>query len=317
MHKPALALSLSAILFVLAGCGGGGGTNANPPGSNNSGGQSTTLAPEDLFNLNGSDLLDTLELDAGFTATSSVARAVPQSTTVKTPNITTTFVGQITGGTATIARNNNGTTPAIGFLMTYRDAAGLCECSNDILTLPPPYKTSLSNPNWHASPFSTSASSTTLGIGMKNNVDNADHGGTYTASVANPPGGSMTFSIANNTVALPRQSLPAVNIANGQLTASWTPAAGTKEFFVAFLTHLNNDPVHHKAFNVVGFVLTDKNSVTLPMSDFYSKATYQVLLISADTKYISVYLSQGTQQTPALPPQINFSVSQLLVFNTP
>jgi hypothetical protein len=314
MRKPALTFCSAALVLILAGCGGGGGSTAAPPPSNN-GGANASLVPEDLFNLNGSDLLETLELDAGFSATSAVPQQADAS--VISPQVAGPFVAQISGGTAMVARNGNAVTPAIGFIMTYRDPSGLCECSNDNPLLKPPYKTSLTNPNWHASPFGTAASSTTLGIGMKNNTDSADHGGTYTATVANPPGGSATFSILNNAVALPRQSVPTITTNGGTLTATWVPAAGTQEYFLAFLTHLNNDPVHNKGFNVVGFVLTDKTSVTLPLSDFYSKAQYEALLISSDTKYINVYLSQGSQQAPALPSQLNFTVSQLLLFNTP
>jgi hypothetical protein len=315
MHKRAFYFATSLIFaVVLSGCGGSG-NSVNPPSINGGGGgQTQSLIAEDLFNLNGSQVLDTLELDAGFTATSSVTRQ-PESSVIRTQSAGP-FAMQITGGNATIARSGTSTTPAIGFLMTFRDASGLCECSNSNPALPPPYKTNLTNLNWHASPFGTRASTTTLGIGFKNNVDSADHGGTYTATVNSPPGGSASFSIAKPT-ALGRQSNPTVKIAGGNVNVSWTPVAGSKTYFVAFLTHLNDDPVAHPGFSVVGFTITYKNAVSVPLSNFYSGAQYQVMLIDADQRYIPVYQSQGVQQLPTLPAQINFSVSQIVLFNTP
>lgn len=316
MHKRALFFVTSLFLAAaLSGCGGGGSSSVTPSTGSGGNTQTQSMITEDLFNLNGSDVLNVLELDAGFTATSSVVRQSQSVGSVRTQSAGS-FAAQITGGNATVARSGSSTTAAIGFLMTYRDASGLCECSNDNPSLPAPYNTALSNPAWPASPFGTRASTTTLGIGLKNNVDSSDHGGTYTATVGNPPGGSATFTIAKPTT-LGRQSSPLVNVSGSNVNVSWNPVAGSKEYFVAFLTHLNNDPVNHKGFNVVGFVVTDKNAVSVPLSNFYAGAQYQVMLIDADQRYIDVYLSQGQQQLPTLPAQIDFSVSQIVLFNTP
>lgn len=315
MHNRAFYLATVFILTVaLSGCGGSGGSSVTP---STGGGttQSQSMVPDDLFSLNNSQVLNALEIDAGFTATASITRQSIASNSVHTL-ANGSFQAQITGGNATVARSGSSTTPAIGFLMTYRDASGLCECSNDNPQLPLPYTTTITNANWHASPFGTRASTTTLGIGMKNNVDSSDHGGTYTATVANPPSGSATFTIAHPAT-LGRQSSPVVNVTGSTVNVSFNPVAGSKEYFVAFLTHLNNDPVHNPGFNVVGFVVTDKNTVSVPLSNFYSNATYQVLLIDADQRYIGIYQSQGIQQLPVLPAQIDFSVSQLVVFTTP
>lgn len=326
MQKRAFVFVAVSAALLLAGCGGGG-TSAPISGGGSSGGGPTTqsLQAEDLFSLDGSDLLNTLEIDAGFTATSSrVAQAV---STGRTPQVSSgPFVFQATGGTATVARPGTATSPAVGFLMTFRDASGLCECSNDVSTLPKPYLTALTNPSWlGGQPFGTRASTTTLGIAYKSGVDSSNHGGTYTATVANPPGGTATFTIANPAVSLPRQSSPTVSFAGnatpncpvGAAYVTWTPAAGTDEYFVAFLTHLNNDPVKNPGYTVVGFVVTNGTSTCVTPGNFYSKASYQALVIASDVPYIGIYDSQGKSQSPKLPSQIDFSVSQITAFTTP
>ncbi len=329
MQKRALLVIVLAAGLALAGCGGGGGGTPNGPvpGGNSSGQTPQNMSPDDLFSLTGSDLLSDLELDAGFTATSSVVTRAPQAAASSvTPKISGPFVFQITGGTATVARSGKGSNPAIGFLMTFRDAAGLCECSNDNPSLPAPYKTNVTNPLWlGGKAFNTSASTTTLGIGYRSNADSSNHGGTYNAKVNNPPGGSVNFTILNPAVSLPRQSPVTVSFAGnatngcpvGSAYVTWTPAAGTTEYFVAFLTHLDNNPTKYPGFNVVGFVVTSKDYTCVAPGNFYGKAQYQALLIDADQNYISVYQSQGQSQAPKLPAQIDFSVSPLTVFNTP
>jgi hypothetical protein len=330
MHKRVFLVAALVATFAFAGCGGGGSSPSGAVGNNNNGGNSTqsaTVAAQDLFNLDGSDLLNALELDAGISVPTSVTRAPQSLGNTPAANVTSKFVFQATGGTATIARSGNTTSPGIGFLLTYRDPSGLCECSNDTPTLPAPYKTNITNPLWLAGgAFATAASTTTLGIGFKSNVDSSNHGGTYSANVAvNPPGGSTTFAIPNGAVSLPRQSAPTVSFAGnaaagcpaGSAYVSWTGATGTNEYFVAFLTHLNNDPVNHPAFNVVGFVVTNRQYTCVAPGNFYANAPYQALLIASDTPYISIYDSQGKAQAPKLPGQIDFSVSQITSFTTP
>jgi len=326
MHKRAFLVVALAAGLALAGCGGGGSSSSTVPGSNNGGQPTQNISPEDLFNLQGSDLLNDLELDAGFTATSSVG-SNPQSRTMSVvrPQGSGPFVFQITGGNATVARSGKGSNPAVGFLMTYRDASGLCECSNDNPALSKPYVTNITNPSWMGGQkFTTAASTTTLGIGYRSNKDSADHGGTYTAAVNNPPGGTANFGPLGPAT-LPRQDSVTVSFAGnaangcpaGSAYVSWNPVAGAVEFFVAFLTHFNNDPVHHPSFAVVGFVVTSKNYACVAPGNFYSKAQYQAILIDADQNYIDVYQSQGKVQAPKLPAQIDFSVSPITVFNTP
>jgi hypothetical protein len=328
MHKRVFFIAAIIAMLAFAGCGGGGSSPSAAVGNTGgNGSQTASVVTQDLFNLNGSDLLDTLEIDAGITVPTSVVRS-PQ-TAVSNPSrmISGPFVFQATGGTATIARSGNSTSPGVGFLMTYRDPSGLCECSSDTPSLPLPYKANIHNPLWlGGASFGTAASSTTLGIGFKSTVDSANHGGTYTATVTvNPPGGSTTFTIPNASIALPRQSAPTVSFQGnaaagcpvGSAYVSWTGAAGTNEYFVAFLTHLNNDPVNHPAFTVVGFVLTNRQYTCVAPGNFYSNAPYQALIIASDTPYISVYDSQGKSQKPTLPPQIDFTVSQITPFTTP
>ena len=307
---------LLAATFVLAltGCGGSGAGVPSLGGSNSGGGSSTdslTTQNADLFNLAGSPMLDTLEADQGIVVTSSRHA----STSVVRPRGLSAFAMQITGGTATIARNNNGTSAGVGFLMTYRDASGLCECSNDVTSLPPPYAATLSNPLWGATPFNTKASTTTLGIGFKSNADSSNHGGTYTATVTNPPGGTAGFSIATPSVSLPRLAVPVITTDSSHVYASWTAVPGVKEYFLTFLTHRGN--VSTNPVVVVGFIITDHSSVTLPKSLFYSGTHYEALLIGSDQKFIDVYLSQGVTQLPQLPSQIDFTVSQIALFTAP
>ncbi len=330
MHMRAFSIVSLIVALALAGCGGGGGASAisgNIPGGNSP--QTDSMAANDLFDIDGSDLLNELENDAGFTATSSVGRT-PSSAGEQSPQIVNgTFTFQQTGGTASVARPGTAVQKAIGFMTTFRDASGYCECSNDNKALPAPYATTITNPSWMGgATYKTVSSTTTLGIAINGNakIDSSDHGGTYTGHIvpANP-GGSTTFAIGNNTIYLPRQSPAAITFAGNALAncpagsayVSWTPVAGAVEYFVAFMTHLNNDPKKNPGFNTVGFVVTDRSHTCVPGSEFYSKATYQILLIGADATYIGIYDSQGKVQAPKLPTQLDFTVSQLLTFTTP
>jgi hypothetical protein len=303
-----------AFAVVLSGCGGGG-SSATPTSPNGGNTSSLVTQDPDLFNLDGSSLLTTLEEDQGIVVTS--ARTAPQNAVATAPvrRATGSFVFQATGGTATVARNNGASSYGVGFLSTYRDASGLCECSNDNPSLPKPYPATLSNPSWPASPFGTYGSTTTLSIGFKSTVDSSNHGGTYTDALNGAPGGSATFTIPNAAVSLPRLAPPTITSDSSNVYASWPAAAGVNEYFLAFMTHKGN--VSTNPIVVVGFIVTDKTSVTIPLNLFYSATKYEAVLIGSDRQYINVYLSQGIQQMPTLPSQIDFTISQLALFTTP
>ncbi|MGZ3519166.1 MAG: hypothetical protein ACXVAM_18700 [Vulcanimicrobiaceae bacterium] len=319
MLKKTLGAAAVLLAIALAGCGGGGSSNQVVPSGNGGGPQANSVirTDSDLFNLDGSDLLAMLEQDQGITVTSSTARHA-QSAGPQIVVSSGTFKPQITGGTATIDRpaSKGGPIQSVGFLMTYRDSSGLCECSNDNHSLPAPYAATIQNPNWHASPYKTAASTTTLLIGYNAKVsDNADHGGAYVFGANFDPNNTASFSILNPATVLPPQSKPTVTPQQGGIQISWTPAAGTKEYFLAFRTHLNNDLA--QPIVVVGFVVTDKPYAFVKSSDLYSGSQYELDLIAADVPYIGVYYSQGVQQLPVLPQQVDFSIAQAMVFTAP
>lgn len=319
MYNKTLGTAAVLLALALAGCGGGGGSSQVVPSGNGGSGpkpSSVVKTDSDLFNLDGSDLLAMLESDQGITVTSSTAR----HTASLHPQVAVsgTFKPQISGGTATIDRpaSKGGPIESVGFLMTYRDSSGLCECSNDNHALPAPYAATIQNANWHASPYATVASTTTLLIGYNSKVaDNSDHGGAYVFGVNSDPSNTASYTIPNAATVLPPQSKPTVTPQQGGIQINWTPAAGTKEYFLAFRTHLNNDPKQPIA--VVGFVVTDQPSAFVKSSDLYSGAQYELDLIAADAPYIGVYYSQGVTQLPALPSQVDFSIAQAMLFNAP
>jgi hypothetical protein len=323
MLKKTLSITAIVLAIALAGCGGGGSSSSPSPvvPSGNGGGpvvDSVVTTNADLFNLDGSDLLAMLESDQGITVTSSTARQTASAARPSSLPPLGTFKPQITGGNATIDRpaSKGGPIQSVGFLMTYRDTSGLCECSNDNHSLPAPYPATITNANWHASPYKTVASTTTLLIGYNSKVaDNADHGGQYVFGANFDPTNTASYGLLNPTAVLPPQGKPTVTPAQGGIQVSWTPAAGTKEYFLAFRTHLGNNPANPIA--VVGFVVTDKTSAFVKSSDLYSGSRYELDLISADVSYINVYYSQGLQQLPPLPSQVDFSVAQAAFFTAP
>ncbi len=324
MHKNAFWLGSVALLLVLTGCSGGGASsaisNANSGGSGSP--QSQSITAEDLFSLDGSDVLSELEQDAGYTAQPLSVRSM-QSVHTLSQNPGPKFSLQVTGGTASILRAKNKIEPAVAFLMTFRDSSGLCECSNDNPKLPKPYNMTVSNPLWiKGQPFPAKASTTVLLIGDKANQDSSNHGGTYAANVPKPAG-SASFLLSQNAPMLGGQTAASVTFKGNALAGcpagsayvSWNPVAGSDEYFLDFLTHFNNNPKN--GFITVGFVITNSTSECVEAGNFYSKAQYQVMLISSDVPYINVYTSQGAVQAPKLPGEIDFAVSPITTFNTP
>jgi hypothetical protein len=318
MLKKTLGVITVLLAVALSGCGGGGGSDhVVPIAGNGAQADAVVTSNSDLFNLDGSDLLTMLQDDQGLTVTSSVARNAADTARPQSLPPLGTFKPQVTGGIATIDRPaGKPTVYTVDFLMTYRDASGLCECSNDNTSLPRPYPAKVINPNWNASPYATAASTTTLLFGYNAKLaDNADHGGMYTFSANFDPSNAAQFNVHSPLRVLPIQTKPTVTNATGGIQVSWNPAAGTKEYFLAFLTHLNNDP--KQPIHVVGFVVTDKTTAFVKSNNLYSGAPYQLELISADVPYINVYFSQGQLQLPPLPSQVDFSVAQITTFTAP
>lgn len=324
MHKNAYWLGSVALVLALTACGGGNGTNSIVnTGSGGSGGatQGSISSGEDLFNLDGSNVLNELEQDAGYTAQPLSERSIESNHTLETPG--GPFTLQITGGTATIARAKSKTEDAVAFLMTYRDSKGLCECSNDNPKLPKPPGMMISNPLWiSGQPFPAKASTTVLLIGEVSGKDSSNHGGTYTGKVPKPPA-TGSFALSKTAPLLGTQTAPTVSFkgnalagcAVGSAYVTWKPTAGTNEYFVDFLTHFNDNPKN--GFVTAGFVITNGTDTCVPSGNFYSKAQYQVMLIAADTAYINIYTSQGIVQAPKLPTEIDFAISPLTTFTTP
>jgi hypothetical protein len=319
-------LVISAIIaLALTACGGGaGGGGGVVPSTGGSGPTSTDMVVvtnPDIFDLQDSGLLAVLESDVGETATSTqrVDGAVSRH------QLTTTnfsFETQITGGYATIARPKGVTLPGIGFIATTRDATGSCECSNDSSVAPnKPYRSALTNPSWPATPYVTYASTTSLGIAYRSNGTGGDHGGTYTFGITSLPSGDTNSCIAacqftiagSGAVQLPIQPAPVVTgNGDGTTTISWTPAAGTMEYYVALIAHHENEITQPAV--IVGFIVTDKTSTKISNKNLYAGAPYQALVIGSDQDFISIYLSQGATQLPAMPKYVDFSLSQVTQF---
>ncbi|MDQ6930483.1 MAG: hypothetical protein M3126_07450 [Candidatus Eremiobacteraeota bacterium] len=327
-----LLLGLCVCLGLAACGGGGGGSNSSlPPGGG--GTQADTLRTDanflSVYNPDGSpnDLFSLLYADENITL--STVR-MPQSlhTLAQVPPKANTFKPNIAGGNATVATNVSGANPAgtiqtVAAISTYRDANGSCECSNDVIngvTYPPPYAATITNPNWNSGkPWKALAASDVLSTYLASKTNAIATTGTYTFAVTGDPGNTASFTVPHPDQPLARQTKPSIafNTGNGIDTVSWAPAAGTKEYFLAFITHLGNNPANPLA--VVGYIITDKPYAHVQISDLYAHTTYQMLLISASKTFVNSYFSVA--QLPPLPDDgsghLDFSMSQLTNFTTP
>ncbi|TAM56163.1 hypothetical protein EPN52_15050 [bacterium] len=331
----ALGLSLSTLL---AACGGGGGASSGvgatipqtPPGSSNPTPPPPPVIPPlsgDPTGLAGNQsLLQQLYADAGLSSeyVASAARA-PQSLS---PQSSAVFAAQVAAGTSTIARPNNAANASTGFLMTYRDAAGSCECNfNGNQTAPNPPAATMSATGWNnGAAYKTVGSATVVLLPFSGPNLPLPSAGPYTYTVSawlnDPTAVSATSGFINPSLALPRAATPTIvenKDSSGHLqsiSVSWAPVTGATQYFLNFLTNVTANgtkvPTH-----VAGVVITPGTSITIAASgNLYTNTVYQVLLIASDQSWLNGVLL-STAQSPALPAQVDWSVSQLASFQTP
>ncbi|TAM73597.1 hypothetical protein EPN44_13365 [bacterium] len=324
-----LGVGLAALL---AGCGGGGASSGigvtvpqTPPGTNNPPPTNPPIAGDPIGLSGNAALLQQLYADANIAFTASAARA-PQS--LSTQSSSGSFAAQVVAGTSTIARPNNTTNASTGFLMTYRDASGICECNfNGNQALPNPPAATMGAGGWNGGkPYKTVASSTVVLLPFVGPNLPQPASGPYTYAVSAWTNDASTVTVTSGLInpgmALPRASTPAITEnkdGSGNLqsvTVTWPAVVGATEYFLNFLTDVTSTGAKVST-HVAGVAITPGTSITIAASgNLYAHAAYQVLLIASDQSWLnSVLLS--TAQAPQLPPQIDWSVSQLASFATP
>lgn len=329
--RAALVATLTtALATLITGCGGGGGAasgganslpTANAPTTTPLTSQNDALGIADPSN---DPLLSTLFADAGLSGqyvTPASSARLPQNVTPQGAG-PSPFVAQIVGGTATIARTT-GANASSGFLMTYRDSSGSCQCNfnGGQTNLPNPPGATIAASGWNSgNPYHTIASSTVVLIAFSGHGV-APVAGPYTYTVGPWANSSSTVTAnsgsINTALTLGRESAPTVvENKNGSgtllsITVSWAPLSGANEYFLNFLTTHGTGHTH-----VSGVAITPHTSITISASNLYTSTQYQVMLIASDYQWLNPILLSSAQ-TPTLPAQIDWSVAPLAAFTTP
>jgi|GEM_PF-3319244 len=332
LRRVALGMTLgTALALFLAGCGGGGAVSSSIPSNPGSVGTApfAPLVAGDPLGIssNNTELLQVLYADAGVTL-QSAARA-PQSLTPQglTPQSSSSFSAQIVAGTATIARTSSPTaiTPSTGFLMSYRDSTGSCQC-NDTgakANLPNPPGAKIAAGGWNGgSVYNTVAAATVVLIPFRTGAAPVTGPYTYTIGPWKNNASTVTATSAsiNTATTLGRQSAPIATVnPDHSVTVTWTALPGAVEYFLNFLTTYGTGHTH-----VSGVAITPHTSITIAASNLYPNTAYQVMLIDSDHQWLNVVIDTTTGQpsavqnplSPPFPQQVDWSVAPLATFHT-